>query len=37
MLAKQGKVDAGTPAAAMEKYQLLDVNAGTSGAVGGAE
>ncbi|WP_026819444.1 transketolase-like TK C-terminal-containing protein, partial [Arthrobacter castelli] len=37
MLAKQGEVDAGTPAAAMDKYQLLDVNAGTSGAVGGAE
>jgi len=34
-LAKRGLVDAGAPAQAIEKYRLLDVNAGTTGSVGG--
>ncbi|MFD1917089.1 transketolase-like TK C-terminal-containing protein, partial [Paeniglutamicibacter kerguelensis] len=35
MLAKRGEVDASAPAAAFAKYQLNDVNAGTSGSAGG--
>ncbi|WP_119697819.1 pyruvate dehydrogenase (acetyl-transferring), homodimeric type [Microbacterium halotolerans] len=35
MLAEQGKVDEGVVAQAIEKYRLLDVNAGTSGNAGG--
>ncbi|HZU92033.1 MAG TPA: pyruvate dehydrogenase (acetyl-transferring), homodimeric type [Microbacterium sp.] len=31
LLAKRGEVDAALPAQAVEKYRLLDVNAGTSG------
>ncbi|MEP7161824.1 MAG: pyruvate dehydrogenase (acetyl-transferring), homodimeric type [Dermatophilaceae bacterium] len=35
MLAEQGKVDPAVPAAAAEKYRLLDVTAGASGNAGG--
>lgn len=35
MLADQGKADTGVVAQAIEKYRLLDVNAGTSGNAGG--
>ncbi|WP_427016880.1 pyruvate dehydrogenase (acetyl-transferring), homodimeric type [Pseudarthrobacter sp. P1] len=35
MLARRGEVDAGAPAAAIEKYRLHDVNAGTTGSAGG--
>ncbi|MBS1699008.1 MAG: pyruvate dehydrogenase (acetyl-transferring), homodimeric type, partial [Actinobacteria bacterium] len=31
LLAKRGEVDPAVPAAAAEKYRLLDVNAGSSG------
>jgi pyruvate dehydrogenase E1 component len=34
-LAKEGLVPAGSHQAAIEKYRLHDVNAGTSGATGG--
>jgi len=34
-LVAQGKMDPSAPAAAIEKYRLHDVNAGTSGSVGG--
>ena len=34
-LAKRGLVDRSVPAQAIEKYRLLDVNAGTTGSVGG--
>ncbi|MFM7029546.1 MAG: pyruvate dehydrogenase (acetyl-transferring), homodimeric type [Micrococcales bacterium] len=34
-LVAQGKIDANAPAAAIEKYRLHDVNAGTSGNAGG--
>jgi pyruvate dehydrogenase E1 component len=34
-LAAAGQVDAGAPALAIEKYQLHDVNAGTTGTAGG--
>src|SRR5699024_8233328 len=34
-LAKRGEVDALAPAQAVEKYQLLDVTAGTAGSAGG--
>ena len=34
-LAAQGKIDASIPLKAAEKYQLLDVNAGTTGGAGG--
>ncbi|WP_298456831.1 pyruvate dehydrogenase (acetyl-transferring), homodimeric type [uncultured Cellulomonas sp.] len=34
-LAAEGAVDAGAPAQAIERYRLHDVNAGTSGTVGG--
>ncbi|SEE00344.1 pyruvate dehydrogenase (acetyl-transferring), homodimeric type [Ruania alba] len=34
-LAARGEVDASAPAQAVEKYQLLDVNAGTTGTAGG--
>jgi pyruvate dehydrogenase E1 component len=34
-LAKEGLVPAGSHQAALEKYRLHDVNAGTSGATGG--
>uniref|UniRef100_UPI000479541A pyruvate dehydrogenase (acetyl-transferring), homodimeric type n=1 Tax=Arthrobacter castelli TaxID=271431 RepID=UPI000479541A len=37
MLARRGEVDWRAPGEAMDKYQLLDVNAGSSGAAGGAE
>ncbi|WP_027478978.1 pyruvate dehydrogenase (acetyl-transferring), homodimeric type [Gryllotalpicola ginsengisoli] len=35
LLAKQGKIDPGAPARAIEQYRLFDVNAGTSGNAGG--
>ncbi|MCZ2404932.1 pyruvate dehydrogenase (acetyl-transferring), homodimeric type, partial [Paenarthrobacter sp. Z7-10] len=35
MLARRGEVDAQAPRQAIDKYQLLDVNAGTTGVVGG--
>jgi pyruvate dehydrogenase E1 component len=35
LLADEGKVDAGAPAAAIERYRLKDVTAGTSGSAGG--
>ncbi|WP_104088063.1 pyruvate dehydrogenase (acetyl-transferring), homodimeric type [Arthrobacter sp. GMC3] len=35
MLAKRGEVDASAPQAAIEKYDLLNVNAGTTGTAGG--
>lgn len=35
MLAKRGEVDADAPRAAIEKYDLLNVNAGTTGNAGG--
>jgi pyruvate dehydrogenase E1 component len=35
LLADEGKVDAGAPGEAAQRYQLLDVTAGTSGNVGG--
>jgi pyruvate dehydrogenase E1 component len=35
LLADEGKVDAGVPAQALEKYRLDDVNAGTTGTAGG--
>lgn len=35
MLADRGEIDPDVPRQAFEKYQLLDVNAGTSGTVGG--
>ena len=35
LLAAEGAVDAGAPAAAIERYRLLDVNAGTTGTAGG--
>ena len=35
MLAARGDVEAGAPAYAMDRYKLLDVNAGTTGGVGG--
>ncbi len=35
MLAERGEVDAGAPGQAAEKYQLLDVRAGTTGNAGG--
>jgi pyruvate dehydrogenase E1 component len=34
-LAKRGEIDPSLPAQAAERYQLLNVNAGSSGAVGG--
>jgi pyruvate dehydrogenase E1 component len=34
-LAKQGKIDRSVVAQAVEKYRLLDVNAGTTGSAGG--
>ncbi|QGH69522.1 pyruvate dehydrogenase (acetyl-transferring), homodimeric type [Pseudactinotalea sp. HY158] len=34
-LAARGEIDAGIPAQAVEKYRLLDVNAGTTGSAGG--
>jgi pyruvate dehydrogenase E1 component len=34
-LVKQGKLDAGIPQQAIEKYALHDVNAGTTGSAGG--
>jgi pyruvate dehydrogenase E1 component len=34
-LVKQGKMDPGVPARAIEMYQLHDVNAGTTGSAGG--
>ena len=34
-LAKQGEIDPNWPAQAAERYRLLDINAGSSGAVGG--
>ncbi|HIZ36909.1 MAG TPA: pyruvate dehydrogenase (acetyl-transferring), homodimeric type [Candidatus Ruania gallistercoris] len=34
-LAQRGEVDASAPAQAVEKYRLLDVNAGTTGSAGG--
>jgi pyruvate dehydrogenase E1 component len=34
-LAKQGKVDQDAPKWAIDKYRLLDVNAGTTGSAGG--
>jgi pyruvate dehydrogenase E1 component len=34
-LAAQGKIDAGIPLQAAEKYRLNDVNAGTTGGAGG--
>ncbi|HET7414967.1 MAG TPA: pyruvate dehydrogenase (acetyl-transferring), homodimeric type, partial [Arthrobacter sp.] len=37
MLARRGEVDWRAPGEAIDKYKLLDVNAGTSGAAGGAE
>ncbi|MCX2749383.1 hypothetical protein OOZ51_16425, partial [Arthrobacter sp. MI7-26] len=35
LLARRGEVDAQAPAQAIEKYRLLDVNAGTTGGAGG--
>jgi pyruvate dehydrogenase E1 component len=35
MLARRGEVDADAPREAIEKYRLLDVNAGTTGNAGG--
>ncbi|MHA7278628.1 pyruvate dehydrogenase (acetyl-transferring), homodimeric type [Arthrobacter sp. MDT2-2] len=35
MLARRGEVDANAPKEAIEKYRLLDVNAGTTGNTGG--
>ncbi|MBO1267113.1 transketolase-like TK C-terminal-containing protein, partial [Arthrobacter cavernae] len=35
LLAAKGEVDAQAPAQAIEKYRLLDVNAGTTGGAGG--
>ncbi len=35
LLAEEGQVDAGTAAQAIERYQLLDVRAGTTGTAGG--
>jgi pyruvate dehydrogenase E1 component len=35
MLARRGEVDAHAPAYAMDRYKLLDVNAGTTGNAGG--
>ena len=35
MLARRGEVDAQAPAQAIEKYQLHNVNAGTTGNAGG--
>jgi pyruvate dehydrogenase E1 component len=35
LLAKRGEVDPGAPRQAIEKYSLLDVNAGTTGNAGG--
>ncbi|MBG0740850.1 pyruvate dehydrogenase (acetyl-transferring), homodimeric type [Paeniglutamicibacter antarcticus] len=35
LLAKRGEIDASVPALAAEKYQLLNVNAGTTGGAGG--
>ncbi|WP_442854161.1 transketolase-like TK C-terminal-containing protein, partial [Arthrobacter sp. Leaf141] len=35
MLARRGEVDAQAPAKAIDKYKLLDVNAGTTGGAGG--
>ncbi len=35
LLAQQGKVDPSAPGLAIEKYRLLDVNAGTTGGAGG--
>jgi pyruvate dehydrogenase E1 component len=35
MLARRGEVDANAPKDAIEKYSLLDVNAGTTGNAGG--
>ncbi|KQQ80510.1 hypothetical protein ASF64_15285 [Arthrobacter sp. Leaf137] len=35
MLARRGEVDAGAPVKAIEKYKLLNVNAGTTGNTGG--
>ncbi|WP_460463948.1 transketolase-like TK C-terminal-containing protein, partial [Arthrobacter pigmenti] len=37
MLARRGEVDWRAPGEAIDKYKLLDVTAGTSGATGGAE
>ncbi|MBZ2195283.1 pyruvate dehydrogenase (acetyl-transferring), homodimeric type [Occultella gossypii] len=34
-LAKRGEIDASAPAQAVERYRLLDVNAGTTGTAGG--
>jgi pyruvate dehydrogenase E1 component len=34
-LVKRGEMDSSVPAAAIEKYRLLDVTAGTSGSAGG--
>jgi len=34
-LAKRGLVDRSLPSRAIEKYRLYDVNAGTTGSVGG--
>ena len=35
MLAKRGEIDPSWPARAAQQYQLLNVNAGSSGATGG--
>ncbi|MET3923859.1 pyruvate dehydrogenase (acetyl-transferring), homodimeric type, partial [Arthrobacter sp. UYEF20] len=35
LLASRGEVDGGVPAYAMDRYKLLDVNAGTTGGAGG--
>ncbi|MCU1518057.1 MAG: 2-oxo-acid dehydrogenase subunit, homodimeric type, partial [Pseudarthrobacter sp.] len=35
MLARRGEVDSGVTAYAMDRYKLLDVNAGTTGGAGG--
>jgi pyruvate dehydrogenase E1 component len=35
LLAARGEVDGGVPAYAMDRYKLLDVNAGTTGGAGG--
>ncbi|MDQ0032195.1 pyruvate dehydrogenase complex dehydrogenase (E1) component, partial [Arthrobacter bambusae] len=35
LLARRGEVDPQAPAQAIEKYSLLDVNAGTTGGAGG--
>jgi pyruvate dehydrogenase E1 component len=35
LLARNGEVDAQAPAQAIEKYRLLNVNAGTTGNAGG--